>query len=150
MRSSARGMTLLEILIATGIMLVLLGIVSGIFTTFNRTKVIEAEASRIASIIKSAHDRTLSSEGGSNFGVHFASGTVTIFRGSAYVEGAVTNEIFPLSSAVTVTPSLLGGGNDIIFVKIKGTTAQSGTVTVSAYGQSKIIDVTTTGVVYLQ
>src|SRR3989344_5000867 len=136
---SSAGFTLVELLLALSIALIIAMIGMSTLVRFDRATSLDGETQRIAATIASAHDRTLASEGGSAFGVHIESTGGTRYR-ETYVSGAPDNEVVRLRRGVTLTYALSGGCSDIMFAKIRGTTAQSGTVTVTSAAGSKIID----------
>lgn len=141
-----RGFSLTEILIVLGIGALMLTLGLSALSIWGRTASLDSETQRLASFLKDTHDRTLSSQGGNNYGLYFAADSVTRFEGNIYTAGASTNEMFELSRGISMTYTIEGGGSTIVFQKIKGT-GSNGTVTLTSSAGSKIIDLSATGMV---
>jgi len=131
MKMRYRGITLLEIIVALGILAFAATMIGSVFSNFSDSgKLIEAH-SGIIGMLRDAKSRTLASELSSNYGVHFQSDRVVLFRGDAYNAGDSSNEDYVLSDRVEINAiALTGGASDIIFTRLQGTTTASGTVTV--------------------
>ena len=121
---SSAGFTLVELLLALSIALIIAMIGMSALVRFDRATSLDGET-------------------------HIESTGVTRYR-ETYVSGSPDNEVVRLRRGVTLTYALSGGGSDIMFAKIRGTTAQSGTVTVTSAAGSKIIDIFATGIVSIR
>ena len=144
------GVTLIEILIVVGVMITLTAIIFGTFVSFNRNQALDKDTETIVGILREARSQTLSSQNSSHYGIHFDSNKVTLFVGSVYSPGDPANQDFNVSSSdISITPNLLGGGSDVVFKRLTGETAESGTVNVysSTTSQTKIVTIYATGVV---
>ncbi len=129
---SSAGFTFIEMMAVLGIFAVISTLVIINFKSFNERRILEGQADIIASIIREAKTKTVSGKGGYQYGVHIASTSVTLFRSAVYDPATTTNVVTNLHSIVQIgTTTLNGGGNDIVFSKIKGTTAQHGTTSVN-------------------
>lgn len=122
-----RGFTLLEIIVAVGI-ISLIGATSMVsFLNSRRTRDLGANGQNVLSILRLAQSKTIAGEDASNWGVHLDSSQFVLFRGVTYA-GAIKTEPHALPDTLEIANiSLAGGGQDIIFQKIYGTTVQSGT-----------------------
>lgn len=128
---SSGGFTFIEILIVLGILSVLATLSFNAFTRFNRAQVLESAVNNVVSVLEEARSRTLSSEGDTVFGVHFATSTsrVTLFQGTNYSSSSSSNKITTFSRLVTIaTTTFETGGMDVVFERLTGKTMASGTI----------------------
>ena len=144
-----RGFTLTEILIVIGIALVLTTIVVSVFTNIKNNQTLDKDSGLVIEVIRQAKSLTLNSKNSSQYGVHFESGSVTIFTGTTYSAGSSSNLVHSLSSGNSATTSLSGGGRDIVFKRLSGETDNNGTIILSSQFSTttKIITVYKTGLV---
>lgn len=124
----SRGFTLIEFLIVIVIIAVLSAIIVSSFSGFRNNQVLSGETQEVTSLLYEARGRALASENAQEFGVHLESGKAVLFAGSTYSAGDPDNEETALDSLVEIASiALTGGGNDIIFNRISGTTDENGT-----------------------
>lgn len=148
-----RGFTAIELAVVVAIMAILLTVVILSFKTFRYTIAINTETEDTASFINRARANTISSKNDQQFGVHFQNDRIVMFQGTTYSAGASTNETHMLNSAISATTTVYGGGVDMVFQKVTGTTAQNSTTTLFVSGgavASTTVVVYPTGVVSLQ
>ena len=147
-----KGFTLIEVLLTFAIIAIIsvIGVMS--LSNFNKDKALDIEVEKVLSLITKARSFTLAALDGSAYGVHFEERKAVLFKGANYNAGASANEIQLLNDEVKISAtSLAGGGSDVVFNKLTGATAQSGTITVAAVrnaSQTKMITITATGVAY--
>jgi prepilin-type N-terminal cleavage/methylation domain-containing protein len=145
-----RAFALLELLIVLSVIGILSVISFVSLAGLSRANVLDVATGDIVSILSEARSRTLSSEGDSVYGVHFEAGSVTLFTGDTYSAIDPSNVDIPLSSAVTISAiTLTGGATEVVFSRLSGDTAVTGTVTVALYSDAtntKIITIPSTGV----
>ncbi len=122
--------TLIEVLIVVAIVGILAAISVNGFGAFATRSGADASARVVLSALEEARARTLSAEGGTSYGVHFGSTTVTVFAGETYDAGDTSNEVRTLRRAEISSVSLTGGANTIVFARLIGTASATGTVTV--------------------
>ncbi len=125
-----RGFTSLEILITVGIMAVLLGVVVSPLLQTRDARALRETAERVVSLLEQARTKTLAGEGDSNYGIHLHTKNATLFKGSVYSTSAADNIVIPIPSFVSLSFSI-GGGSDLIFDRLTGTTQEPGTITLS-------------------
>lgn len=144
-----KGFTLIEILIVISIVTVLSTIIIGFFVDYRRSQGVAQDTELITSMLYRARNNAISSNGSSDYGVHFATSSVTIFKGSTYTPSNTTNQVFTLTIGNTLsTISLSSGGVDVVFNKLTGETTQTGTLTLTAsYGVVKTITIYPTGLI---
>ena len=145
-----KGMTLLEILIVISIGAFLITTSFSSFFSLSKREVLRGEAFQVLSVITRARSQTLASKNDTQYGVHLATSSITMFSGSAYVANNSGNIVIKLNSAVSIaTTTLSGSGSDIIFNRLSGTTSQYGTTTISLVkdtAQYKMIVIYSTGI----
>lgn len=152
MRMRIRGISVLEIIIVVAIIAILsvLG-VQGLLS-FARSQALQKDVDTIIATLIEARGKTLASVERDQYGVHFGSPKVILFKGGSYVVGAASNREAPLSSRTTMTASLAGGGSNVVFQRLSGKTSQNGTIVVSVPGTTlqKTIIIHETGIAEVQ
>jgi prepilin-type N-terminal cleavage/methylation domain-containing protein len=152
--SRQRGLSVVELLVVIGILSLLSVLTFETFNKLNSTKAIETDALRILLELQEARSLTVSSKNADQYGVHFASSSITLFEGASFVSGSSTNITSKLNRAVIISSTTLsGGGLDVIFQRLTGETSQSGTVTLSLVASSsvsKTITIYKTGLAEIQ
>jgi prepilin-type N-terminal cleavage/methylation domain-containing protein len=147
----SRGFTLLEIILASGILVIVLSGSFLIFSKFGKTHSLTTSSEKVISVLQEARSKTISSQSGSSFGVLFGEEVVTLFQ-SPYVENHPANKKIQLVGPVKISGiNLNGGGAEVVFSRIFGETNQSGSVTVSLKDNSSsmTIIIQSTGNVYI-
>lgn len=146
------GFTLIELLVSIGILLIISSVVIFSLRTFGQQVEIESVGQNIMSILRLARSQTLASESETTYGVHFESGMYVLFSGNTYTAGAVGNKEYTLSDSEINDISLNGGGGEVIFTRIRGTTTQYGSVSVrltNDTSQTRTISISSSGQVSL-
>lgn len=142
-----KGITGLEIIIVVAVLGIIFAIVVPQFAKVRERAVLKSAVSDILSSLNKAKNQTLSSVDSSEYGVHFESDRVIIFKGTSFSSGVSGNETINITSPATLsTISILGGGSDIYFNRLNGTPNTTGSVTVSSTNFSKTITIAATGI----
>ena len=146
-----KGLSLLEIIIVIGILALLAALGTGSLLQFSKTTDLNSSVEGSVSLLLEARSKTLSSQEESQYGVHFESDKIVLFKGAAYSSSDPLNEetVLPLPIE-TASISLNGGGSDVIFKRLTGETDQYGTVTFrlkSDTSRTRILIILATGVV---
>lgn len=140
------GFTLMEILLVIAISLLLLGTTLSVFFSFSKSRAIDVASERIIDTLRIARSHTLASKDESTYGVHFASSTITLFKGSSFSSVDPNNIVYTFPRFVELSViDLVGGGNDVIFQRLTGETDEFGTTTLQL-----ISDPTTTATVFIR
>ncbi len=152
--STKSGLTLIEILIVLSIAVVISSLVIGGYSSFRRTVTLRQEAERVVSLISKARSNTLSSKNDLRYGIHFESNKLVMFSGDTYIDGAVTNETNFLEPKVSISNIVFnGGGTDILFNRLDGTTLYPGYIELTIGGDLssiKRISISSNGVINVQ
>jgi prepilin-type N-terminal cleavage/methylation domain-containing protein len=137
MTQKSRGFTLVEIVMVLAILVFLAAGAASAFSSFTRERALTGAAESVLSLLRSAHGQTLAAKNDASYGVHFASSTVTLFRGATYVQGGAGNVAVSLDSRVIVSVvSLSDGGSDVHFTRLTGEAEEYGTITVALVSTS--------------
>jgi len=150
---SARGFSVLELLVVIGILVVLMASIVPSFLNFRRNSILNTETEELITVINRARLLSVSSKNDQQFGVHLESGKVVLFQGAAYSVGVSTNEEHLFNSALGLSSIVInGGGAEIVFEKVTGATHQNATTTLLATGTtaSTTVLVFPTGIVTMQ
>ncbi len=124
-----QGFTLIEILVVISVIILIVSITNISYRYFERNTELTITAQKIVSVIKLAQNKAVSSEGDSQYGVHFESNKYILFKGITYQEGADDNIENTVSSSLEINNiNLTGEGSNIVFQKINGRTEQDGTI----------------------
>ncbi len=150
---SRKGITVVELIVVLAVAAILALVVLNPLTLFRGNQILVATAEKITSILYEARTHTTASKDAAQYGVHFESGRVVLFKGVAFTEPNTLNEELSLPPSVEVsTISLNGGGPDVVFDRLVGTTAQFGIIVLtlkSNASSTRTIAIEQTGTVTL-
>lgn len=121
-----------------------------VFFDTNRVESVSKQTAVVTATIERARAMTLSSENDSVYGVHVASSTIVLFKGSVYDPATTTNQVQNIMSPAEITGySFNGGSSNILFKRLTGETDNYGTIVVSVPGTeaSSTITIYATGLV---
>jgi len=148
-----RGFTLIEVLIAVSILTILTGLIAPGFSFFKKQSTLESATQEITQTLRLAQNRTLASEGDTNFGVYFEANKFVLFKGLVYSASATDNEVHNIDSSLTISSINFGGAVAyVVFERLTGTTANYGSLVVrqaSDTTQNKTIYVDQSGIISL-
>lgn len=150
-----QGFTLFEVIIVLAIFAVLSAVVVGSFVVLQKRSGVDSSAQEFVNALKLAQSKTLASEQSKAYGVYINTSVsphrYIIFRGATYAsrETAFDQE-YQLPSSIEFFGISLGGGNEIVFERLTGFSAQSGNVSVrfkTDTSQSKTIYIANNGTI---
>ena len=147
-----KGLTTLEILIAVSVLIMLSVIVIGSFGAFRGARELDQASDDIVGFLREARSRTLASEDGSQFGVHFETSRTVLFKGNTFVDGALENKTAYPPRRVEIFNINIAGSN-VLFERLTGRANPNGDVSVrlkSSPGQIRIIIIESSGNAYVQ
>ena len=137
-KSFRRGFTLIEILIATGILAVLLVISLARFGTFGQQVQLNTSAQQIISVLELARNQTVGSEDGTQYGVHFdiTNNQYILFKGDNFAASTETRE-YDLDKVEIYEVNLVPvGSDDVVFERIRGDTTNPGDLRIRLIGDT--------------
>ncbi len=147
-----KGFTLIEIIVVVAIFLILGALAVPELRYFQAQTTLNDDAKAIINILRLSQNKTLASEGATNYGVHFENKSYVLFAGSTYSATATTNVLYNLSPKIEIYEiNFNGDGQEIVFNRITGTTSQYGAVKLrltDSPGQTKTISVDETGQIF--
>lgn len=127
------GFTLIELLIVASVLVILIVITGYAFITFQRKSVLGQSSEEIINILRIAQNKTLASEGSSQYGVYFDNSVwpnkYTLFKGKDYISRDISfDKVYELSKSVEMQAINLAGSNEVFFHRITGTVSQPGNI----------------------
>ena len=143
------GFTLIELLISIGILAIITTFGATFFSTGIGQNELVSTSWEVIDTLRRAQSSSLSGKGNSAWSVHFETNQFVLFKGVTYNVLDPDNVFFPLSTTIEVSDiSLNGGGSDVFFNKVKGTTTKFGTVTLldTNTGETRVINISKEGV----
>lgn len=145
-----KGITAFELIIVFAILGIILTITIPQFAKTREQQVVKAAVQDVLSSIDRARSDSLSSLDSSEYGVHFESDQIIIFKGMVFSVGAGDNIIVSITSPATISNVTFGGvsasSGNVYFNRLSGAPSTTGTVTISSPNYSKIITILPTGV----
>jgi Tfp pilus assembly protein FimT len=148
MKNLNKGVTVLEALVVVSILAILLAFVLPSFKTTRDRELLKSVSSDVVSSLDKARSQTLSSLNSSEYGVHFETDKLVIFKGTTYSSSDVNNQIISIVSPASISSiSLTGGAVDVYFNRLSGAPNKTGTITVNVSGISKNITISATGTI---
>lgn len=124
-----KGFTLIELLVVIAVTGILSASVLIGYRVAGRGSDLKTDTFKITDVLNLARQRTVSALGSSSYGVHFEASQSVLFKGVVYSASDPDNIFYTLSPAVEIADiTLAGGGSDVVFDRITGKTAQSGSI----------------------
>ena len=151
MNINKKGITSLEIIAVIAIIGVLSVIIVAPFSSFRSSKTLDTGVEEIVSLLNDARLSTLSSKGGFQYGVHFETSRIVLFKGTVFNDTDPNNKEILLNNTLEISNiALTGAGSDVVFERLTGKTSQDGTITLRIKNdpsKSVLITIQPTGVV---
>ncbi len=145
-----KGFTALEFIIVLALVFILVSVVTVSFSKSRESQFLKTAVADSLSAIDKARGETLSSLNSSEYGVHFQSDKVIIFKGKVFSSGDSSNETISITSPVSISNVTLGGvsgtSGEFYFNRLSGAPSASGSVTMTTTNFSKIITISATGI----
>jgi len=129
------GFTLLEGMLVLTILIILSVMAVPLLNVFESESNLQSSTQGIVGTLRLAQEKTLASADDSQFGIFFDDATTshqyTFFRGTSYASRTpLFDEIRVLPETVEFSGVNFGGGNEIVFNRVDGTTIQSGSISI--------------------
>jgi prepilin-type N-terminal cleavage/methylation domain-containing protein len=125
-RGSSFGFTLVEVIVAVGILSVLASFGCLASMDFYRSYAFNAERDTIVAILQKARSQSLANVNNSVHGAHFGLGQYVIFQGSVYDSGSAFNQSIPAGVGVTAS-----GLTNVVFAQLSGDAGSGGNLRLS-------------------
>lgn len=130
---SKEGVTLIEILVAIGIIVTLTVLSITSFYSIRKEASIEITAKNIVSALRFAKNKTLASEQASQYGIYFNTTSTPdqyiLFKGSSYSSRDTSaDKIYSVEKLAEIYEINLGSGQEIVFDRVTGDSLQSGNI----------------------
>lgn len=141
-----KGISALEVIIVIVILVLLISVTLAKFKDLRESQALQVATTEIVSVLKKANSQTLASIDSSEYGVHFSTNAVIIFKGTSYPSGS--DETTAIDDPAYISAiTLAGGGDDVYFNRLSGVPSTTGTVTVAVSGATKTITIGATGII---
>ena len=125
-----KGFTALELVVSVAIIMVVSAGALISFINSRNLRDLATSGQNILSLLRQAQARSLAGENNSPWGVHFDQTQAVLYQGPVYA-GSATTETHRLPARIEIINiNLAGGGGEVLFKKLDGTTDQSGTIEV--------------------
>ncbi len=145
-----KGITIVEILVVLATIGIMVGVIIPQFSKTRESQVLKSAVADILASIDKARGQTLSSLNSSEYGVHFESSKIIIFKGKVFSSSAADNETIDITTPASITNVNLGGvsgsSGDMYFNRLYGVPSMTGTITLATDNFSKIITISATGI----
>ena len=143
---SLTGFTLIETLTILAIIAVMAVLSVPFYQSFQIRTQLDDNGEEIVQTLRRAQSKAMAIEDDQVFSVHFESNKFVLFKNTPYNPNDQDNEITDLPSTLSISVNLNGGGNDLVFDKLKGTTSNYGTATISSVNnESRTINISKIG-----
>jgi len=141
----------METFIVLGILALLAVIIMTSFISFNRAHALDKDVELVVAILNDARSKTLVSYNASQYGVSFASSTVTLYTGGTYSSSDSANVSYALNTEDVISAvNLTNSATTVAFFRLTGQASETGTVTISSRRDptlTKTITIYSTGLV---
>jgi type II secretory pathway pseudopilin PulG len=145
------GFTLIEMIVAVGLVMLLTAIVLAPLSIFRDSQILNGDATQVYSFLNEARSYTLSSKALSEYGMRINGNRVIVFKGLSFSSSSPDNIEYVLSPSTEIkNVSLAEGGLDIIFDRLTGETSDFGSFELGLRKEQekiKTISVTQTGLI---
>jgi len=145
----SQGMTLTELFVVVGILSILAGLSIPTFRFFQKESDLNNSVEEIINSLRLAQNKTLASEGASQWGVYFTTSTspnqYILFKGSAYnLRDAAFDETHKLPKSIEISSTTLPA-TEVVFKRITGNASSSGSLSLRLK-----TDITKTKTIYIE
>lgn len=143
------GISIIEIILVLAVVALMFAIIVPSLISFRKNQAIQNSTNALVSLLEEARAKTLASYNNTFYSVFVDTDRATIFDGSSYSSTDSLNKVvFYESPIILQSISLNGGGSNISFERLKGTTTNYGTIILQIpSGSSKTITVSASGIV---
>lgn len=146
------GFSLIEILVAIGILGIIFAIVMNGFMNSANKNTLDNQAVIVNSYITEARNNSVASLNNSEYGIKVSTSSINLFKGTSYSVGASDNKIYSLPSGLNLSSTFPQGASSFYFNRVTGEPSATGTITVnqSKNNSVKVISIQKTGLSEIQ
>jgi len=146
------GFTLTETIMVVAVIAILAVASVPAYLNFHRKYQIDVASHDTLQLLRIAQSNAMASQGHDEYGMNIttgAGGSIEIFKGSDYVsrDTSFEGELITFPNTVTISDTI--ADPDVVFLRIEGSTTDTGTMTLSNGTNTKTITVYETGLVEL-
>jgi Tfp pilus assembly protein FimT len=144
-RDDKKGLTLIETLLGVALMVVLFGLSAAFYQSFQVKNDFNVATNTIAQTLRRAQMLSRTMQSDSNWGVYIKKGSITLFKGSAYmIRDEDEDEIFTVPNSIAFSPD----PTEVVFDKLTGDLSSSKTLTLTTMnGDTVTLSVNSKGMV---
>lgn len=122
-----KGASFIEVILVAAILSVMILITTPQWQSLSDEINLKDAVQLVEAKIKFAKNQSLAALNDNNYGIHFDANAVTLFTGSTYSAIDPANVVYNLPDGVEIYNISLGGGSDLVFSRLTGVSASSGT-----------------------
>lgn len=135
--NSSLGFTLLEVVLVIGIMSALIALSTVSIARFQQKNDLDLAATNAVDALRLVEERARGVDGDASWGVQFATGTITVFRGNSFAgRDSAYDEVTALNGDIVAS-----GTVEYVFARFAATTTNAGTTTLTHQGLGESRDV---------
>lgn len=144
-----RGVTLIELIIVIAVFSIIAMFIAPSGVAWRASRELERATATVLDIFAEARERTLQSKNALQYGVAIDDSDIVLFEGTAYTDGASSNEYHDLGENITAVDMIEGGATSVYFSRLMGEASATGTIEIShsITGASRRITIYATGLV---
>lgn len=124
-----KGFSAAELIVIIALSALIFTLTYTTFASFSNMQALEKDTDVMISYIQKARNQTINSRNGNEYGVRFASTSVTLFEGTVYSASATTSQVYTFSPKTQLSAiSLTGGTTSVYFEQLTGKPSATGTI----------------------
>lgn len=136
------GFTFIELILVVAMVLVIGTMGTSLTARFMTQNAVANAQDQLIGDLRKAQMNAMAGKQNSNWGVHYASNTITLYKGNSIGEDTAFNETFSVPGGVVIA-----GFTDINFTRVTGIPSSTPTITISGSGTEKTVTVNGQGMV---
>ncbi len=150
------GFTFIELLMVLAVLFIFAGAGISVMHFIQKENALKGDADKVVSVLKTAQNKTLASQGPGNYGVYFDQSSPSryiLFKGEEYALREPSLDRSYNFSEDTVISELNLEGDQVVFNRVSGITNQEGNITIALAddpGQQETIYIQNSGAVGLE
>jgi len=128
--SNQRGFTLVEVIVSISIFIILATLVFLSASSFRATSDLSTTVSNVIADLRFLQSQTIASKNESQYGIKIEQDKFTLFKGSSYsTRDTSYDEVRDLPSRIDISSWSVGGGDEVVFERVSGSTNNAGSIT---------------------